>query len=118
MTAMEPHIKIARTLTDLLENKFGIGKFRIGLDPIIGLIPGVGDMVTLGISSYIVWIGVQLKLPQEKIIEMVGNVIVDFLIGLFPLIGDFSDVLYRANSKNMKIIEQYTNKFVEGEILN
>lgn len=114
---MESHLKLARTLTDLLENKFGVGKFRIGLDPILGLVPGIGDVITLGMSVYLVWIGIQLKLPQEKVIEMVGNVVVDFLIGLFPIVGDLTDVFYKANSKNMKIIEQFTSKVVEGEVL-
>jgi hypothetical protein len=118
---MENHLRIARTITDLMENKFGIGKFRIGFDPILGVIPGIGDLIPFVISMYLVWIGVQMRLPQEKVVEMVGNVVVDFLIGLVPVVGDIADIAFRANSKNMKILEEFsTNKgsIVEGEVVS
>ncbi len=114
---MEKHLKMARFITDLLENKFGIGKFKFGFDPLIGAIPGFGDIFTLGFSLYLVWIGIKMKIPQEKIVEMVRNVILDFLIGLFPFLGDLADVVYRANSKNMKILETYAHSVVEGEVI-
>jgi hypothetical protein len=114
---VDSHIKIAQSLTDLLENKFGIGKLRIGLDPLVGLIPGVGDVITLGLSLYIVWIGVQLKLPQEKLVEMIRNVVTDFILGVIPFVGDVADFFYKANRMNMKIIEEHTNKIVEGEVV-
>lgn len=114
---MEGHIKVARTLTDLLDNKFGIGKFRIGLDPILGLIPGFGDIITAILSLYLVWIGVQMKLPQEKITEMVGNIVADFIIGILPIVGDIGDIFFKSNSKNMAILEEYLDKVVEGEVV-
>jgi hypothetical protein len=116
---MESHLKVARTITNLMENKFGIGGFRIGLDPIIGAIPGIGDVITVAISFYLVWIGVQMKLPQEKVLEMVGNVIVDFLIGFFPIIGDLTDIVYKANTKNLRILEEFASRpIVDAEVLD
>ena len=114
---MEMHLRIARALTEFLENKFSIGRFKFGFDPIIGVIPGFGDLVTTVISLYIVWIGIQMRLSQQKIIEMVGNVLVDFLIGLFPIIGDLTDAVFKANSRNMKILEQHLSNIIEGEIV-
>lgn len=114
---MQNHLKLARTLTDLLENKFGIGRFRIGLDPIVGAIPGVGDIITLAMSFYLVWIAIHMKLPQEKILEMIGNIIVDFLIGLFPVVGDITDIVFKANTKNMKILEEFSAGTIEGEVV-
>ena len=115
---MEQHIKFAKVLTDLLENKFSIGKFKFGLDPILGLIPGFGDIFTTILSLYLVWIGIQIHLPQEKIIEMVKNVVLDFLIGIFPLIGDLTDVLFKANTKNMSILEKYHANIIDGDIVS
>ncbi len=113
---MDSHLKTARFLTHLLENNFRIGKFSLGFDPIIGAIPYFGDVFTMAISFYLVWIGIHLKLPQEKIIEMVGNVLVDFFLGIIPVVGDFADVAYRANTKNLKILETYTS-VIEGEMV-
>lgn len=115
---MEKHLKMARFLTDLLENKFGIGGLRFGFDPIIGAIPGFGDVITAIMSFYLVWIGVQMRLPQEKIVEMIGNIMLDFLIGIIPFIGDFADFVYRSNSKNLNILETFAKSVVEGEVIS
>lgn len=114
---MDKHFRLARIFTDLLENKFSLGKFKFGLDPVIGAMPGVGDLITLCISLYLVWIGIKIRIPQEKIIEMASNVLVDFLIGLFPVIGDLTDVVFKANSRNIKILEEYRSKVVEAEVI-
>lgn len=114
---MESHIKFARALTNVLDNQFSIGKIHIGLDPVLGLIPGFGDVITTILSLYLVWIGIQMRLPQEKITEMVGNVITDFIIGILPIVGDIGDIFFRSNSKNMAILEEYIDKVVEGEVV-
>lgn len=114
---MEQHLKFAEFLADIMDRKFRIGNFRFGLDPVIGALPGVGDLVTFSISFYLVWIGIRLRLPQEKIAMMIGNITIDFLIGLIPLLGDFIDVVYKANSRNLAIIKRYARKnVVEGQI--
>lgn len=112
------HLRIATIFSRLLDDQFGVGKFRFGLDPIIGLIPGFGDMVSLGLSIYIVIIGMMLRLPSDKMTLMIRNVMLDFLIGLLPLVGDLADVAYKANKKNLRIIEEHLAKnVVDGEIL-
>lgn len=114
---MNTNFKVAEYLVDLLENKFTIGRFRFGLDPVLGLFPGVGDAIALLISLYVVWIGMQLKVPADKVIIMIGNVLLDFFLGLFPVVGDAIDFVYRSNSLNMKIIKKYRKHFVEGEVI-
>lgn len=112
---MQMHLKTARFLADLLDNKFKIGGFRFGLDPIIGFIPFVGDLTVLAISFYILWIGRQMKVPEDKFGEMVANVVVDTLMGFVPIVGDIGDFFFKANMKNLEIIKKYGQNVVEGE---
>ena len=107
MQPIHLHYRSALFLTNLLENSFKVGKKRIGLDPLIGLIPVWGDLIGLILSSYIVWIALQAKVPQEKISQMLGNIAFDFMIGLIPIFGDIADFAFKANSKNMKILEEF-----------
>ncbi|HLL60704.1 MAG TPA: DUF4112 domain-containing protein [Candidatus Nitrosocosmicus sp.] len=108
------HLRIARLITTVLENRFKIGKFRFGIDPLLGLIPGFGDIAGFLISAYLLWIAYTLKLPQDKMNIMVRNVIVDLFLGLVPFVGDVSDFVYRANSKNMKIIEEHYKQMTQN----
>jgi hypothetical protein len=116
---MNPHLKTARFLADLLDNKFEIAGFHFGLDPIIGLIPFVGDLVTTIFSFYIVWIGMQMKLPPDKISQMIANVVFDFLLDFIPVIGQAADFVWKANSKNMEILEDFAKKgnVHEGQVV-
>lgn len=115
---MQNHLKTARVLTHILESQFKVGPFKFGLDPLIGLIPGGGDLITALISLYIVWIAIQMKIPKNKILEMVRNIILDFLFGLVPVLGDFTDFIYHANTRNLKIIKEFTpEEIIEGEMV-
>lgn len=100
------HLRIATQLVDLLDRRFSIGGVRVGLDALLGLIPGVGDLIAFGLSLYIVWVGVTLGLPQEKIHKMVANVVIDLALGLVPIAGDIADVFFKANVKNLRIIQE------------
>lgn len=112
------HIRIATFLTYLLEEQFHIGKFRFGLDPVLGLFPGFGDLVSLILSFYIVGIAYLIRLPNDKIGTMIKNIILDFMIGIVPIVGDIADVVYKANSKNLRILDDHLKKVVvEGEIV-
>ncbi len=104
---MERHLKIASSLTHLLENRFRIFGKKFGLDPILGVIPGIGDVIPIILSFYLVWIAVQLRLPDDKISLMIRNIVIDFFIGIIPLIGDVGDFFYKSNTKNLQIIKTY-----------
>lgn len=115
---MKNRLKTATFLANLLDNKFKILGLRFGIDPILGLIPGGGDLVSLILSSYIVWIGIKMELPKNKITRMIGNIMLDFGIGLLPILGDAADFAFKSNLMNLEILEQHVEKdIVEGEIV-
>ena len=114
------HLKIARTLVKLLDSQFQIWKFKFGLDPLIGLLPGGGDAFAAILSFYIVFVAILHKLPILKIIKMIVNIILDFLIGVIPILGDFFDFFINPNTKNMQILEKHlleSENIIEGEII-
>jgi hypothetical protein len=115
---MEKHITIAEAITDLLENRFTILNYRFGLDPLLGLIPGLGDALALIFSLYLVWIGIQMRLPGEKIEAMVRNILIDFFIGLIHFLGEVGDFVFKANSKNLKILRSHSPRIVEAGLVS
>jgi hypothetical protein len=90
----------------LMDRSIPIGRWRIGLDGIIGLVPGLGDFVGVLISGLIVAAGVRAGLPRSAIARMVANVAVDGVIGAIPFLGDLFDVTFKANTRNVEIYRQ------------
>lgn len=80
---------------------------RVGLDALIGLVPGVGDAISAALASYIIWEARQLGLPRWKIARMIGNVAVDTAVGAIPFAGDVFDVFFKANQRNLRIIHDH-----------
>ncbi len=78
---------------------------KIGIDPIIGLIPGGGDLIGGVISIYIMYAGIKMGMPRTTIIRMFGNVALEFVIGCIPIIGDLFDAMWKSNQRNVKLIE-------------
>ena len=76
---------------------------RIGLDPIIGLVPGIGDAVSFFVSFYVVERLARLGLPWHARTRMYGNITIDAVVGLVPVLGDVIDVVFRANRRNLAI---------------
>ena len=83
---------------------------RFGLDALIGLVPGIGDMVTTLLSLYIVREARALGAPRHVILRMLGNVALDGLVGAVPLAGDLFDVMWRANRRNMALLRGWLEK--------
>jgi hypothetical protein len=96
----------------LLERSFTIPgvNMPVGLDALIGLVPVLGDIVTTAMGAYIVWEAKNLGLPKWKLARMGANVLFDTAIGAIPLIGDAADVVFRSNSKNLKIVLRHLDK--------
>ena len=80
---------------------------RFGLDAMIGLVPGIGDVVTTAMSLYIVHEARQLGAPRHVIARMLGNVLLDGVVGVVPLVGDAFDVMWRANRRNMRLVQDW-----------
>ncbi len=127
---MQPDSKAAslqrlRSLAHLLDNAIAIPgtSFRVGIDPIVGLLPGGGDLVMAAFSVYIVWEAARLGLPRSTVTRMVSNLVFDTVAGSVPVAGDLLDVTWKANSKNVRLLEahldspQHQKKADQGFVL-
>lgn len=102
----EHRVRQLRALTRLLDSAIPLpGGFRIGLDGLIGLIPGFGDAVGASLSAYIIWRAAQLGASKTTLLRMTGNVLVDGIIGLIPVLGDVFDFAWKANQRNLALLE-------------
>jgi len=106
-------LKQVAFLGKLMDNQFSIPgtNFRFGLDPIIGLLPGAGDLATFAISSYMLTIMAKNGASGYLLARMALNVLVDTAIGSIPFIGDVFDFAYKSNAKNVRLMQQH---FQEG----
>ena len=93
-------------------------KYKIGSDPIIGAIPIIGDLLGSIISIYILYSGSKMGLSTKIISKMCLNIGIDFVFGLIPIIGDIFDIGWKANKRNVKLIENNINKSDENLFLN
>ncbi|CAN5734648.1 hypothetical protein BH23CYA1_BH23CYA1_16360 [soil metagenome] len=102
-------LKRLRQISHLLDNAIAIpgSDFRIGLDPILGILPGGGDIVTGLMSVYIVFEAAKMGLPAATLGRMGFNILLDTLTGTIPIIGDFFDVTWKANSQNVALLEKH-----------
>jgi len=80
--------------------------WRVGLDGLIGLVPGIGDLIAGGASAWIVAHAVRIGLPWHVVIRMGGNVALESLVGTIPVIGDLFDLGYKANQRNVAIMRE------------
>lgn len=97
-----------RKLSVLMDSKFsGPFGFKFGLDGIIGLIPFVGDFISTAISFYIIYQGALLGCSPSIILRMGLNILIDNLVDMFPVLGNFFDFIWRSNNKNIQLIEQH-----------
>jgi hypothetical protein len=82
-------------------------QWRVGLDAIVGLLPGVGDTVTTMASFYILTTAVRYGVPKVTMLRMALNVAIDYVVGAIPLAGDVFDVAWRANRKNVELLRRH-----------
>lgn len=104
--------KLAR-LAKLMDAQFSIPgtNMRFGLDGLLGLIPGAGDLSTLAVSGYMISIMAKNGASGNLIARMVVNVIIDAVVGAIPFIGDIFDFGWKANTKNVRLMQEH---YVEG----
>ncbi|MBW4519844.1 MAG: DUF4112 domain-containing protein [Scytolyngbya sp. HA4215-MV1] len=106
-----PAVKRLRALTYLLDNSIPIPgtRLRFGIDPILGLLPGAGDVLSNVLAVYIVFEATRLGIPRESLLRMVGNLLLDTAVGSVPALGDMFDFGFKANLRNYKLIESHLN---------
>ena len=86
----------------------------IGLDVILDLIPGVGDIAGAALGAYIVWEARNLGMSKWQLTRMSGNVGFDFLLGLIPWVGAIPDFFFRSNTRNLKMIRRHLDRHHAG----
>lgn len=103
-------------LEKLLERAFHIPgtKIPFGLDSIIGLVPVLGDLLTAAMGAYMVWEARNLGMSKWQLIRMTANVGIDTAIGAIPIVGDAFDLVWRSNTKNLRIIKKHLDKHHPG----
>jgi hypothetical protein len=90
------------------------GGYRVGAESLLGLIPGVGDSLGAIASAYIVFMGARLGVSTPTLLRMIGNVALDLLIGAVPLLGDLFDFAWKANARNVALIERGMGRATYG----
>lgn len=105
-------IRRARALARALDSAIGVPgtRIRIGLDPILGLVPGAGDIASAMLSAYIVLIAANKGTPRPVIWRMLGNIAVDTALGSVPILGDLFDVAYKSNIRNVELLDRYVSE--------
>ncbi len=118
MTHDATHLDVAERLATILDDQFSIGPFKFGLDPIVGVIPVVGDIIPLVVGLYILWIGGQMRVPGHLRYKMLANTVGDAVVGAIPVVGDLTDFVWKSNLRNIKLLREYLAKQpIEGKII-
>ena len=109
MTTIPDPLARARALTKLLDSAARVPgtSFRFGLDPVLGLIPGLGDVAGAALSGYVVILASRLGAPKSVIVRMLGNVAIDTVAGAMPVVGDLFDAGWKSNTRNLALLERH-----------
>jgi hypothetical protein len=101
-----------RRVAQLLDSAFLIPgtSYRVGLDPILGLFPGLGDLVSPLFTIGILWQARELAIPRVVLLRMIFNVAIDSLLGAVPLVGDLFDFAWKANNMNLALLERHATE--------
>jgi hypothetical protein len=114
--APNPALARARAVARVLDTAIGIPgtKVRFGLDPVIGLVPGLGDVASAVLSGYIVLTGIRLGASRSVVARMIANIAIDTLLGAVPVVGDLFDASWKSNEKNVVLLERHLGVATTG----
>lgn len=109
MPAPSASLERIKKLAWLLDNSIPVPgtRWRIGLDPLLGLIPGLGDLIGAAFSGWILLQAERLGADRATLLRMLWNVVVETVVGAIPLLGDLFDAAWKANAKNVVLLEQH-----------
>ena len=96
---------LAERLAWLMDRSIRLGPFTFGLDGILGLIPGIGDVASGGASALIVFRAIRNGVPKGTVLRMLVNIGIDASVGAIPVLGDLFDFAYKANTKNYQLYQ-------------
>ena len=99
-------MKHVERIARLMDSEFTIPgtSFRFGLDPVIGLIPGIGNLATSAVSGMLIWTMMKHGASNNVVIRMALNLVLDSVIGAIPILGNLFDFGFRANDRNVKLL--------------
>ena len=104
----DPRLARVRRLAWILDRSIPLGGGRaIGLDPLIGLIPGLGDWIAAALSLYVLYEAARLGLPTAILGRIALNILIEAVIGAVPVLGDLFDFVWQANVRNVRLVEQH-----------
>jgi hypothetical protein len=111
-THQPAQIERLRAISRLLDSAFVIPgtRYRFGLDAVIGLVPGIGDIIGGLFSTYIIFKAARLGAPKSMLVRMVVNTGIDTLVGEIPLLGDLFDFGFKSNLRNMALLEHHLQR--------
>ena len=99
-----------RRLAQLQDSRFSLLGIRFGWDAVIGLIPGIGDVATTAMATYVVTEAARMGASRPLLARMGVNVLIDFVLGATPLIGDLADIAFKANLRNVDLLERHLTR--------
>ena len=108
-SAQQQRIAALRHVSRLLDSAYQVPgtTYRFGLDPIFGLLPGIGDLISPLFTIALLWQSQDLNLPRVVRLRMLFNVAIDTVIGIVPIAGDLFDFAWKANDMNMALLERH-----------
>ncbi len=109
----QQRLRRLRRTAGLMDSAFSIPGtgIRFGWDSIIGLIPGAGDTLTAVVAVQTLHTARKLRVPKRILARMLGNIGLDLAVGVFPVVGDLLDVYFKANVRNVQLIERHLAKY-------
>lgn len=108
--------ELAATLADLLDRRFRVPgtDLRVGLDPLLGLVPGAGDAIAGVLGSFIVYVAAAQSVPRITLVRMALNVALNGLVGALPVVGDLFSFWFKSNVRNLELLERHAPLGGEG----
>jgi hypothetical protein len=103
-------------IAKIMDTAWGIPftRIRFGMDSVIGLVPGAGDVIGLGISAYTLLLAHRLGAPSGLILRMLANAAIDAGLGTIPILGDVFDLFFKSNTRNLKLLADFLERNKSG----
>ena len=102
-------LELLRQWARIFDSQFRVPgtQIRFGIDPLLGLVPGIGDLASPILSMFMIWHGFKLRVPKIVIARMMLNALIDAAVGAVPVVGDLFDVGWQATAWNLALLERH-----------
>jgi hypothetical protein len=109
-----------RKISDLWDRSLSVPgtNFKVGLESLVGLLPVGGDVIGILLSVYILFQAIQFRLPSSILFRMLFNILLDGVVGSVPIVGDIFDTTWKANTKNVNLLEAHIREPVKSQKTN